>query len=93
MTHLFGFLDRVVSCVIDPDDLKLAVYKPHLYGSNNRRNELQRRCGEPSYFESSIKLSVQHSMQMWADKQTINMTKCQNGMQRWICDSAATWCE
>ena len=30
MTHLFGFLDRVVSCVIDPDDLKLAVYKPHL---------------------------------------------------------------
>ena len=30
MTHLFGFLDRVVSCVIDPDDLKLTVYKPHL---------------------------------------------------------------
>ena len=25
MTHLFGFLDRVVSCVIDPDDLKLFI--------------------------------------------------------------------
>ena len=27
--HLFGFLDHVVViCVMDPDDLKLAVYEP-----------------------------------------------------------------
>ena len=73
---------------MDPGDWKLAVYVWLSLEWNNRRNELQRQCGTPSYFVSSIKLSVQHILcKCGADKQTINMTsvkmECNTGDVAW----------